>query len=216
MAAKNPPPFSPLSQCSLLVVRSSPLASGTLRLYPVTASPFNSSPAFSFTQTSSRCTPSLDLFDDFTYSEDMDEDFRRIDSASDAIIAAESSQVNASPPQNSGVFPDLSRNRKTWVVFRGKTPGVYDYWWGFSSSAKWSMCSLGRFSESAAMQTQGFSDAFQRCFPTRDAAELAWSAFNRDGTYPDYGRSPWVVYLGHTGGKNACIQGLHGDYIVIF
>ena len=55
----------------------------------------------------------------------------------------------------------------------------------------------GHFSEFAAMQTQGFSDGFQRVFPDCDSAEEAWSAFIQDGTYPDYSRGPWVVYLGN-------------------
>jgi len=136
MAARNypsspPPQRRPPSSPPLSAVRSSPLASGTLRPYPVTASPFTSSPTFSFTQTS-RCTSSPDLFEDFTYTADMEEDFNRIDSIPAANIRPETPQANANPPQQfSAVFPSLPRNRKTWVVFRGKVPGIYDYGWAF-------------------------------------------------------------------------------------
>lgn len=58
----------------------------------------------------------------------MEEDFDRIDSIPITNIRAETPQVNADPPQQfSAVFPGLPRNRKTWVVFRGKVPGIYDY-----------------------------------------------------------------------------------------
>ena len=52
----------------------------------------------------------------------------------------------------------------------------------------------------AAVQTQCFSDGFQRAYANRDAAEAAWQAFMRNGTFPDYGRSPWVVYFGRRPG----------------
>jgi len=50
------------------------------------------------------------------------------------------------------------------------------------------------------MQTQGHKEGFQRFFPTRDSAMAAWSAYNRDKTYPDYGKGPWVVFLGRKPG----------------
>ena len=58
------------------------------------------------------------------------------------------------------------------------------------------MYSLSCPSVPAAIATGGFSDAFQRMYPDRDSAEAAWIAFMRDSTYPDYGKSPWVVYHG--------------------
>lgn len=47
-----------------------------------------------------------------------------------------------------------------------------------------------------ALQTQGFTDAFQRIYPDRVSAEAAWVDYYQDGIYPDYGRSPWVIFLG--------------------
>ena len=81
-----------------------------------------------------------------------------------------------------------------------KSPRDLRLWVGFSLGTERSPCSPGRFSESAAFHTQGFSDAFQRAFPSRDSAEAAWSAYTRDGTYPGYGRGPWVVYHGQRPG----------------
>lgn len=52
----------------------------------------------------------------------------------------------------------------------------------------------------AATQTQGYSDAFQRVFPDRDSAITAWMAYTEEGIYPDYGKGPWVVYLGRKPG----------------
>ena len=87
---------------------------------------------FSFTQ-ASRCTPSPDLFEDFTYTADMEADFNQIDSIPTTnITRAETPQVNADPPQQfSAVFPGLPRNRKIWVIFRGKVLGIYNYGWAF-------------------------------------------------------------------------------------
>ena len=52
----------------------------------------------------------------------------------------------------------------------------------------------------AAMQTQGYSDNFQRVYPSRESAEAAWRAFQQTGTFPDYGKGPWVVYIGNKPG----------------
>ncbi|KAF9787403.1 hypothetical protein BJ322DRAFT_1107468 [Thelephora terrestris] len=168
MAARNrflfssPPPTT----------RPSPIATGTLRSFPITSSPFSSSPPFSFTQPA-LSSPEPDLFEDFTYSDDMDDDFRRIDTTSAAILNTRIAKEDAQ------AFPE---DRKTWVVFHGREPGVYDDW------------------NSAIFQVQCFSDAFQRAFPSRKVAENAWVAFMKDGTFPDYGRSPWVVYFGRRPG----------------
>jgi len=146
MAARNcvplsPSPHRPPGSPALSAVRSSPLfsgslrsypvsslASGSLRSYPITSSPFSSSPTFSHTQESS---PSPDLFDDFTYNEDMEDDFHRMDSAASAILGDGDAQADdLVPPQNNGVHipnPTLSQDQKTWVVFHGKTPGIYEY-----------------------------------------------------------------------------------------
>ena len=62
------------------------------------------------------------------------------------------------------------------------------------------ICVLSHLSDLAAFQTQGFSDGFQKAFPDHGSAEDAWSAFIRDGTYPDYGRAPWVVFIGRNPG----------------
>jgi len=50
------------------------------------------------------------------------------------------------------------------------------------------------------MQTQGHSDAFQRVFPDFDTAKAAWLAYVEDQVYPDYGKGPWVVFLGRRPG----------------
>ena len=127
------PPQRSSPSPTLSAAQSSPLASGTLRSYPVTASPFSSSPPFLFTQTS-LSAPLPDLFDDFAYSEDMEEDFHRIDSAAAAIIEVENAEMNVSPPWV--LQPRLPQNQKTWVVFCGKIPGVYDYRWAFPSTTE--------------------------------------------------------------------------------
>jgi hypothetical protein len=46
------------------------------------------------------------------------------------------------------------------------------------------------------MQTVGFSDGFQKAYPDCKSTEDAWLAFDRDGSYPTYGKAPWVVFLG--------------------
>ena len=60
--------------------------------------------------------------------------------------------------------------------------------------------SLAHSSVLAAMQTQGYSDNFQRVYPNRESAETAWNAFKKDRVFPDYGKSPWVVYIGNKPG----------------
>ena len=45
------------------------------------------------------------------------------------------------------------------------------------------------------MQTQGYSDNFQRAYPSRESAEVAWRAFRQNGIFPDYGKGLWVVYI---------------------
>lgn len=169
---------------SVSAFRSSPLDSGSLVSYPITSSPFGSSPDLSSSCVGS--SPSPDLFEPFVYTTAMDSDFRKID----AEGAQHYSQSLPSTPPH-----DLN----TWVVFRGKVPGLYECLYVPSSSIKPSVRSFF-FSEGAAMQTQGFSDAFQRVYPDRTSAEAAWNLYCADGTYPDYGKSPWVVYNGRRPG----------------
>ena len=137
MAAKNPPSISPsprrplTSSPSLSAVRLSPLASGSIGSigsFPFTSSsPFTSSPALSFTQRGSSLSP--DLFEDFTYSQEMDADLRRID----LEAAAEYEQASRRGLLPDGrvrlVPPTPDRDRKTWVVFRGSNPGIYECWY---------------------------------------------------------------------------------------
>lgn len=59
------------------------------------------------------------------------------------------------------------------------------------------MCKYSQtFSLSAAIQSQGFSGAFQRVYPDHESATEAWEAYQRDGTFPGYGKAPWVVFNG--------------------
>ena len=60
--------------------------------------------------------------------------------------------------------------------------------------------SHGLPSLSAAMQTVGQKDGFQRCYPDRASAEAAYDLFEEQGIYPDYGKSPWVVFHGRKTG----------------
>ena len=129
MHSKNSLPHSLPPQTSLVAstpspTRPSPLSSGTLQSYPITASPFTNSPTF--LPTSQESTPEQDYFDDFAYTSDMDEDFRRIDeeaSQPGEYSGDDQDRASTEPP------PPLSRNSKTWVVFRGRIPGIYDNGW---------------------------------------------------------------------------------------
>ncbi|KAF9777749.1 hypothetical protein BJ322DRAFT_1114794 [Thelephora terrestris] len=184
-----PPQTHLLSSPALSAVRSSPLSSGTILTPSVSVSPFTSLPVLSPVGRESSVSP--DYFEDFAYSSDMDNNLRRIDR------------------EFSGVFPDGDGNSvggqvltmsahesKTWVVFRGKTPSIYDN--GLS----------------AAMQIQGYRNAFQRAFSDLDAATQAWNTYVRDKIHPDYGKAPWVVFLGRRPGVftrvselEACVRG---------
>lgn len=146
----SPPLRSPTRSPAVSAVRSSPLASGSLRSYPFTSSSFTSSPfsftqpslspspvsfapgtperPFSFTQAAASSPGSPDLFEEFSYTEDMDDDFRRIDSDTDAILHDGPDQMNNPIPlQVVPPLPAPPRAKKTWVVFRGTTPGIHDY-----------------------------------------------------------------------------------------
>ena len=46
------------------------------------------------------------------------------------------------------------------------------------------------------MQTVGQGDGYQHVYPDRASAEAAFNRFKNEGVYPDYGKAPWVVFLG--------------------
>ena len=52
------------------------------------------------------------------------------------------------------------------------------------------------FRVTAAMQTIGHRDGYQRVYADRVSAEAAFHRFESEGIYPDYGKAPWVVFLG--------------------
>lgn len=132
MAARNHPLFSwPSQQVSsptIPATHPSPLRSGTLGSYPITTPPFSSSPPLSSDQARSS-SASPDLFEDLDYSEAMEDDLYRIDSEVASILGAESQSYRAiSPPNNGASFPASHNDQRTWVVFNGKVPGIYDCW----------------------------------------------------------------------------------------
>ena len=134
MSARNRSPFSspqhlPASSPSLSAIRSSPLAKGTVK--PLRVSSPVTSPGFLWTQSCS--SPDQDFFEDFAYSDDMDDDFRRIGDAAAAIYGDDNTQedpadvlfdeIDTPPPRNSA--------GKAWVVFHGRNPGIYNNWYDF-------------------------------------------------------------------------------------
>ena len=199
--AAPPPQTPPTPSPSLSAVRPSPLSTGSLASYPITASPFSNSPALSSTERASSASP--DLFEDFVYSEDMDTDFRRIDMETDTQSSQDGRE---SPSLSDGVSdpdstpPTTVQGSKTWVVFRGGVAGIYEDRHAPPSNSGLLARSRSYFRIAAALETQGFSGAFQRSFPDLDSARAAWDAFTRDGTYPNYGKGPWVVFLGRKPG----------------
>jgi len=52
----------------------------------------------------------------------------------------------------------------------------------------------------AAMQTIGQRDGYQHVYPNQASAEAAFARFENEGIYPDYGKAPWVVFLGRQAG----------------
>ena len=52
----------------------------------------------------------------------------------------------------------------------------------------------------ASIQTVGQKDGFQRAYPDRASAEAAFELFENEQIYPDYGKAPWVVFLGRKTG----------------
>ena len=205
LRVRNLPPSSPSA------VQSSPLFSGSLISYPVTTASFESSPDLS---QNSEVLGSPDYLDPFEYTSDMDADFQRID-ATAALLQLEDNAPSSSteseadspppiqpdlpPPQTRIESPSPTPNRKqrTWVVFQGKEPGVYDCVYVFFTQNQVDPhVHVGFIRLLASFQTQGFSGNFQRIYPNRETADAAWLAYMRDGTFPDYGRSPWVIFIG--------------------
>ena len=117
----SPSPSS-LPSPALSGARSFFPSSGTLGSYPVTTASFTSSPEFLDTHLSSE---SPNLFEDLEYSSDMDDDFLRIDQQ-----AAMAHDTHSSPfsSRNEVLVPSTPppMEDKTWVVFCGRLPGVYD------------------------------------------------------------------------------------------
>ena len=123
-----PPPSrpSPAIAPTLSAIRSSPLSSGSLGSYPITTASFTSSPTLSSTQRDS--SPSPDFLRGFVYSQEMDDDFSRVDREFEAerlrdefIFSQAHNRVLVSESP-----PPAPRDQKTWVVFHGKVPGIYE------------------------------------------------------------------------------------------
>ena len=122
MASKKPSAFSPSPKPSRSAappaVRPSTLRSGSIFGPQTTPPPSNSSPALASPQR----PPSPDYFDDFEYTQEMDEDFRRIDLAAGAALIQ---GVHQPFSQNSS-HSQSSSSQRVWVVFRGRVPGIYN------------------------------------------------------------------------------------------
>ena len=187
---------------ALSAVRTSPLSTGSLGSYPLTSSPFQSSPSLSLV---GGAPGSPDLLEPFEYTPDMDPDLSRIDSESSARIA-EDEGIPPLPPTARVLIPEspprtLSRNQKTWVVFLGRKPGLYSDLYVFPLFLPWPAHSCNYISFSASVQAHGFDGtSFHRVYPDLASATEAWEAYNRDGTFPGYGKAPWVVFLGKNQG----------------
>jgi hypothetical protein len=107
---------------------SSPPPVETPKSYPISTPPFSSSPSLSSVSTQTRLSASPDLFDELNYSESMDDDFRRIDVEVASIAGTEQLSYHVVFPQpNEGPLP-AAQEERTWVVFNGKVPGIYDCW----------------------------------------------------------------------------------------
>jgi len=121
MASKKYPLSSPSPKPSLSpslsAVRSSTPLSGPLSARLATPPPSNRLPAIPPTQR----PPSPDYFEDFEYTQEMDDDFRKIDLAAEVTL---SQGIRRPPPQNPPDSPS-PLSQRAWVVFRGRTPGIY-------------------------------------------------------------------------------------------
>lgn len=157
----SPSPFRMRTQSpALSAVRSSPLSSGSLASYPVTASPFGSSPFESSLELSSidGGPHSPDLFEPLEYTPDLGADFQRMDREAAAITdehmgtppsSATQVLVPDTPP------PTLLQDQKTWVVFIGKVPGVYD---SLCVTLSITMCPYAYTIPQASRQSYRFKD----------------------------------------------------------
>jgi hypothetical protein len=135
MSARNRTPFSspqhlPASSLSPSAIRPSPLAKGTVK--PLRFPSPVTSPRFLWTQACS--SPDQDYLEDFAYSDDMADDFRRIDTAAAAIYGDESTQEDPADgvlPDEFDTPPPRNSTGAAWVVFHGRNPGIYDNWYDF-------------------------------------------------------------------------------------
>ena len=55
-------------------------------------------------------------------------------------------------------------------------------------------------STDATSQTDGFPFGLMLAFDDPAVADRAYEEFQEDGTTPDHGRGPWVVFIGRTPG----------------
>jgi hypothetical protein len=146
MTAQKPSLFlSPLAQAPrassppLSAAHPPPSGGDSPTRHPTTSSTLSSSQTFSFTQTSESCDEP-DYFEEFTYSSDMEEDFRRIDTEAAVILGTQAAQpaqenlqpaqANPQPPAGGGgvhpPYPGRGRPERRWVVFHGRNPGIYE------------------------------------------------------------------------------------------
>lgn len=114
---------------SISAVHSSPLSSCSIASYPTTSSPFQPSSDLLFTDSRPQ---SPDLLEPFKYTPEMGADFRRIDWETSSPPGEDPSTP---PPPTTRVLvpetppPPLPQNQRTWVMFLGKVPGLYNTWY---------------------------------------------------------------------------------------
>ena len=126
--SSRPSPSQQPRPPALPAVASSPPSIGTLGSYPITTPPFSSSPTLSSASTQTKLSTSPDLFDELNYSESMEDDFRRIDVETASIAETEQLSYRASPQHDGDLLAAAYQEERTWVVFNGKVPGIYDCW----------------------------------------------------------------------------------------
>ena len=134
---------------SLSAVHSSPLLSGSLTSYPITTVSFESSPNLSHSDNS---LGSPDYLEPFEYTSDMDADFQRIDAVAASQLdngapsSSAESEADSPPPTQADLPPSPAhtesrpptpyQKQRTWVVFQGREPGIYDHSYAFSPQPK--------------------------------------------------------------------------------
>lgn len=70
-----------------------------------------------------------------------------------------------------------------------------------SAVARYYCCETNNLpSVDAISQTDGFSNAFMLAFNDPASAGLAFERFQEDGTVPNHGHGPWVVFMGRRPG----------------